>query len=69
MEGEFGVPLREFAKGRGQPEVADLLGVTQSAVSQMLNSSRDIRVRCVNPGEYLAVEIRPIGRRRKALEQ
>ncbi|WP_353620518.1 Cro/CI family transcriptional regulator [Pseudomonas sp. MWU13-3659] len=65
MESEFGVPLRDFAKDKSQPELAELLGVTQSAVSQMLNSSRDIRVRCDEAGECTAVEIRPIGRRRK----
>ncbi|MGR3992471.1 Cro/CI family transcriptional regulator [Pseudomonas sp. 1121_17] len=65
MESEFGMPLREFAKVKSQPELAELLGVTQSAVSQMLNSSRDIRVRCDETGDCLAVEIRPIGRRCK----
>lgn len=62
MESEFGVPLREFAKDKNQPELAELLGVTQSAVSQMLNSMRDIRVRCDEAGCH-AVEIRPIGRK------
>lgn len=66
MESEFGVPLRDFAKDKSQPDLAELLGVTQSAVSQMLNSSRDIRVRVDEAGECQAVEIRPIGRRRKA---
>ncbi|MFP5426377.1 MAG: Cro/CI family transcriptional regulator [Gammaproteobacteria bacterium] len=65
MESEFGVPLREFAKDKNQPELAEVLGVTQSAVSQMLNSSRDIRVRCDEAGECMAVEIRPIGRWRR----
>ncbi|TRO33888.1 helix-turn-helix domain-containing protein [Pseudomonas putida] len=65
MDSEFGKPLREFAKDKSQPELAELLGVTQSAVSQMLNSSRDIRVRCDEAGECMAVEIRPIGRRHK----
>ncbi|MBF8756478.1 Cro/CI family transcriptional regulator [Pseudomonas guariconensis] len=64
MDSEFGKPLREFAKDKSQPELAEMLGVTQSAVSQMLNSSRDIRVRC-EAGECSAVEIRPIGRKRK----
>jgi transcriptional regulator with XRE-family HTH domain len=65
METEFGVPLRDFAKGRSQPELAELLGVTQSAVSQMLHSTRDIRVRSEGLNKYVAFEIRPIGSRRK----
>ncbi|MBC3410296.1 hypothetical protein HU720_03160 [Pseudomonas sp. SWRI51] len=68
MESEFGMPLRDFAKDRSQPGLAEMLGVTQSAVSQMLNSSRDIRVRFDEAGECQAVEIRPIGRRRKATQ-
>lgn len=65
MEEEFGVPLREFAKDRSQPELAELLGVTQSAVSQMLSSVRDIRVRSNGTDGFFAFEIRPIGSRRK----
>ncbi len=66
MQEDFGVPLSEFAKGRKQPQIAQLLGVTQGAVSQMLHSGRDIRVREKSVGVYEAVEIRPIGCRRRA---
>lgn len=65
MPDEIGVMLCEFAKGRTQPELAGLLNVSQSAVSQMLNSDRDIRVRISSDGSCLAYEIRPIGNRKK----
>lgn len=64
---EFGVPLRDFAKGRSQPELAVLFDISQSAVSQMINSSRDIRVVTDQKGGFSAVEIRPIGSRKKQL--
>lgn len=60
---DFGVPLAEFANGRTQPELAELIGVTQSAVSQMLHSARVIRVRKDEQGTYQAIEIRPVGGR------
>lgn len=65
MNDELGQPLKEFAAGKKQPVIADLLGVTQGAVSQMLNSDRDIRVRQCEGGGYQALEIRPVGARRK----
>ncbi|MGO2705731.1 MAG: helix-turn-helix domain-containing protein [Pseudomonas helleri] len=65
MEHEIGTPLRVFAEGKTQPELARLLGVSQSAVSQMLNSSRDIRVRSEGGGKYKAFEIKPVGSRKK----
>lgn len=65
MEGEFGVPLKDFIKGKNQPELAYLIGVSQSAVSQMISSKRDIRVLQDAAGKYSAVEIRPVGSRRK----
>lgn len=66
MEIEIGTPLAEFARGKTQPEMAALLDVSQSAVSQMINSSRDIRVVLIL-GKVVAFEIRPIGGRRKQL--
>ncbi len=57
--------LAAFAEGKTQPEVAALIRVTQSAVSQMMKSGRDIRVRQLPDGQYEAYEIRPIGARRK----
>ena len=65
MDENIGTPLRVYAEGKTQPELALLLGVSQSAVSQMLNSARDIRVRVDEKGACTAVEIRPIGSRRK----
>lgn len=65
MIDDIGVPLREFAKGKTQPQVAALIGVSQGSVSQMLASSRDIRVRTLDGGKFQAVEIKPVGDRRK----
>lgn len=59
-------PLTAFAKGKTQPELALLIGVTQSAVSQMMKSQRDIRVRQLPDGGYQAYEIRLVGSRRRA---
>lgn len=64
MNDYLGAPLKDFAKGRTQPQIAELLGITQGAVSQMLNSSRDIRIRDCGDGSYQALEIKPIGRSR-----
>lgn len=69
MEDKIGVPLREFAEGRTQPQLAELLGVSQSAVSQMLNSRRDIRVRSDEKGGYEFIEIRLIGKQRNPKER
>ncbi|MBC3239702.1 XRE family transcriptional regulator [Pseudomonas lurida] len=65
MENNIGAPLRLFAKGKTQPELALLLKVSQSAVSQMLSSDRDIWVKTNADGTCSAFEIRPIGSRRK----
>lgn len=65
MQEDFGVPLRDFAQGKKQPQIAELLGITQGAVSQMLHSGRDIRIRGLGDGVYEAIEIRPVGMRRK----
>ena len=61
-----GAQLGSPGRGRLARFIAqlELLGVTQGAVSQMLNSERDIRVRKSDDG-YQAVEIRPVGSRRK----
>lgn len=66
---EFGMTLREFAKGKTQPKLAELLGVSQGAVSQMLNSKRDIRVLSDGHGGYEFIEIRQVGGRRKKKEK
>ncbi|AZC35892.1 helix-turn-helix domain-containing protein [Pseudomonas chlororaphis] len=69
MEDGIGLPLREFVEGKTQPQLAELLGVSQSAVSQMLNSQRDIRVRSDGHGGYDFIEIRQIGGRHKRKEK
>ena len=66
---EFGMTLREFAHGKTQPQLAELLGVSQGAVSQMLNSKRDIRVRGDGQGGYEFIEIRQVGGRHKRKEK
>lgn len=66
---EFGMTLREFAQGKTQPQLAELLGVSQGAVSQMLNSTRDIRVSSDGHGGYEFIEIRRIGARNKPKEK
>jgi len=65
MVEEMGVPIRDFVKGRTQPELGRLLGITQSAVSQMLHSGRDVRIMMDAQGRCSAIEIRQIGRRDK----
>jgi len=59
----LGVPLREFAKGKKQAELVELLGISQGSISQMLNSTRDIRIRILQDGNVEAIEIRPVGRK------
>lgn len=66
---EFGMTLRDFAQGKTQPQLAELIGVSQGAVSQMLNSSRDIRAISDGYGGYEFIEIRPIGGRKKLKEK
>ncbi len=67
MMDEFtGQTLAEFTEGKTQLELAALFGVTQGAISQMMRSRRDIRVRMLPDGRYQAYEIRPVGSRRKA---
>lgn len=39
------IHISEFIEGRSQSEVAEILGVSQSAVHQMLKAKRDIYFR------------------------
>jgi predicted transcriptional regulator len=66
MSDDIGVPLKSFCSGRTQSQVASLIGVTQGSISQMINSARDIRVQQLAEGEYKAVELVPVGRKRAA---
>jgi len=63
MRSNQDIPLSAFAASRAQRDVAALIGVTQGSVSQMINSDREIWVRCLPDGRYEAYEIRPVGRR------
>lgn len=54
-------PLKEFVEELGQNQVAQLMGVSQSAVSQMLRSGRNIVVERDSFGQFVeAREIRII---------
>lgn len=66
MSDDIEVPLKSFCVGRTQSQVAILIGVTQGSISQMINSTRDIRVKHLPGGEYQAVELVPVGRKRAA---
>ncbi|EMJ5494600.1 TPA: hypothetical protein SL599_000079 [Pseudomonas aeruginosa] len=63
---DIGVPFRTFAEGRGQSEIAALIGVTQGSVSQMLSSDRAIWVRQLPDGSFRAYELREVGRKPRA---
>lgn len=55
------IPLKRYVEQHGQNEVARLMGVTQSAVSQMLRSGRQVLVEVDRSGRFIeAREIRVI---------
>tara|TARA_R100001230_G_scaffold3259_1_gene1000 strand:- start:1 stop:213 length:213 start_codon:yes stop_codon:yes gene_type:complete len=56
------IPLKDFAAGRSQEQIAVALGVTQGSVSQMLKSKRKIWVRALTDGRYQAYELKLVGR-------
>ncbi len=51
--------LRDFAKDRGQPEAASLLGLTQGALSKAIRVGRNIIVTPEADGTFTAEERRP----------
>jgi hypothetical protein len=51
--------LRDFAKDRGQPEAASLLGLTQGALSKAIRVGRNILVTYETDGTFTAEERRP----------
>lgn len=53
------IQLKEFARERGQPEAAMLLGVTQGALSKAIRVGRNISVIPNPDGSYSAEETRP----------
>ncbi|WP_082440981.1 Cro/CI family transcriptional regulator [Pseudomonas syringae group genomosp. 7] len=58
--------LRDFAKDRGQPEAASLLGLTQGALSKAIRVGRHIIVTHQADGTYTAEERRPFPARSEA---
>ena len=56
------IPLKDFAAGRSQEQIAVALGVTQGSVSQMLKSKRKIWVRALADGRFQAYELKLVGR-------
>ncbi len=54
------IPLLKFVETHGQARTAEMLGVTQSAVSQMIKSKRQIIVQ-QHDGSVSAYERKPIG--------
>ncbi|MCE1099484.1 Cro/CI family transcriptional regulator [Pseudomonas asiatica] len=57
------IKLADFLRCKGtQPQLAKAVGVTQSAVSQMAKSSRDIRVRVFEDGRIEVIELRILNR-------
>lgn len=67
MSIQFGTPLREYVAGKSQVKVAEQLGVTQGAISQMLLSGRDVRVVIDGSGKAEGYELRRVGSRRKQM--
>jgi hypothetical protein len=53
------IQLKDFARERGQPEAAMLLGVTQGALSKAIRVGRNIAVIPNPDGSYSAEETRP----------
>jgi hypothetical protein len=53
------IPLSEFAAEHGQSKAADLLGLTQGALSKAIRVGRDIVVISNDDGRLTALEQRP----------
>jgi len=53
------IQLKDFARERGQPEAAMLLGVTQGALSKAIRVGRNISVIPKPDGTFSAEETRP----------
>lgn len=52
------IPLKDFAKGHGQPYAASLLGMTQGALSKAIRIGRAVYVAQQADGSFSAIEIR-----------
>lgn len=60
------IPLSQYLAEIGtQQELADALGIQQSAVSQMVRARRNIEITILEDGRIQANEIRPIPARPK----
>lgn len=53
------IPLEDFVSDFGQQRAAQLLGVTQGAVSKALRKGRKIFVCVSEKGQFAAEEVRP----------
>jgi hypothetical protein len=53
------IPLSEFAAERGQTKAAEILGMTQGALSKAIRVGREIYVTCFDDGSCDAKEHRP----------
>ena len=51
-------PLKDFAKGHGQPHAASLLGMTQGALSKAIRIGRTVYVTQQTDGSFAAIEVR-----------
>ncbi|MBA4993256.1 Cro/CI family transcriptional regulator [Pseudomonas aeruginosa] len=52
------IPINEFVAEQGQAKAAELLGVTQGAISKALRAGRKINVYRYEDGSYSAEEVR-----------
>ena len=53
------ISLSEFATQQGQAKAAELLGMTQGALSKALRVGRQVHVITNPDGSYVAEEVRP----------
>lgn len=53
------VPLSEFAEAHGQIKAAEMLGITQGALSKAIRLKRNIYVHHLSPLQVKAEEIKP----------
>ena len=60
------IPLEIFREGKTQTEVAQVLGCSQSAVSQMLSAKREVYIIQNADGSFDHFEKKPVGKRKSA---
>lgn len=59
------IKLSEYLKNNTQEKLANALGLTQGAISQMLIARRDIRIITDGKGNITAKEVKPIKNQKK----